>query len=60
MCAFISVPLTFWFDVLSISHQTIFEVCSSANNSITADHAALDITPENNTHTNCMNLILYQ
>lgn len=51
MCVFISVPLTFWFDVLSISHQTVFEVCSSANNSITADHAALDITPENNTHT---------
>lgn len=54
--------LTLWFDLLSVSHQTVLEVCSSADDSITADHTALDVTPGNythtNTHTNDINHIL--
>lgn len=43
------VDLTLWFDPLSVSHQTVFEVCSSPDDSITADHTALDITPGKHT-----------
>lgn len=51
MCVFMPVDLTLWFDLLSVSHQTVFEVCSSADDGITADHTALDVTPGNHTHT---------
>ena len=44
---FMFVSLTFSFDPLSISHQTVFKVSSSANNSITADYTALDVTSGN-------------
>lgn len=40
------LTLTLWFDPLSISHQTVLEVCSSADDSITADHTALNVAPE--------------
>lgn len=45
------VVLTLWFDLLSVSHQTVFEVRSSADDSVTADHTALDVTSGNHTHT---------
>lgn len=43
---FVLVKFTLRFDVLSVSHQAVSEVCSSSNHSITADHTVLDITPE--------------
>lgn len=44
------LSLTFWLNSLSISDQTIFEVCSPANDCITADYAALDVASGNQTH----------
>lgn len=44
------MSLTFCFDLLSVAHQTVFEVCSSADDSVTADHAAVDVTPANHAH----------
>ena len=50
-----SSMLTIWLYALGTPHQAVFDVCTSANHSITADHTALDVTPVEQTQSsiNC-------
>lgn len=43
--------LTIWLYALGTPHQAVFDVCTSANHSITADHTALDVTPVEQTQS---------
>lgn len=43
--------LTIWLYALGTPHQAVFDVCTSANHSITADHTALDVTPVKQTQS---------
>lgn len=53
--------LTLCLNPLSVSHQTVLKVGSSADDGVTADHTALDVTSGNNTHKHqsIHNVIIY-
>lgn len=59
VCVYMLVDLTLCFDPLSVSHQAVFEVRSSADDGVTADHTALDVTPGNHKHMNDIRFSLY-
>ena len=46
-----SVCFTFRLYPLTVAHQTVLEIRSTADDGVTADHTALDVTPGTHTHT---------
>ena len=51
VCVCFSVCFTFRLYPLTVAHQTVLEIRSAADDGVTADHTALDVTPGTHTHT---------